>query len=89
MRTLEDIRPRSGLSVPVVTILDEDGGLVERRRSEEDRRVVHVRATAKGRSLLRRLDGPVVELHRAQLGHLGANRLRSLSEVLFRARHAD
>jgi len=29
LRTLEDIRPRSGLSVPVVTVLDGDGRLVE------------------------------------------------------------
>lgn len=29
MRTLEETRPRPGLSVPVVTLLDGDGGLVE------------------------------------------------------------
>ena len=29
MRTLEDIRPRPGLSVPVVTIVDEEGRLIE------------------------------------------------------------
>ena len=29
MRTVEDIRPRPGLSVPVVTVLDGDGGLIE------------------------------------------------------------
>ncbi len=29
MRSVEDTRPRSGLSVPVVTILDDAGGLVE------------------------------------------------------------
>jgi dihydrodipicolinate synthase/N-acetylneuraminate lyase len=29
VRTVEDVRPRSGLSVPVVTILDGDGGLLE------------------------------------------------------------
>ena len=29
MRTVEEIRPRPGLSVPVVTVLDEAGGLVE------------------------------------------------------------
>lgn len=29
MRTVEDIRPRPGLSVPVVTVLDPDGGLCE------------------------------------------------------------
>ncbi len=29
MRTLEEIRPRPGLSVPVVTVVDEDGRLIE------------------------------------------------------------
>jgi dihydrodipicolinate synthase/N-acetylneuraminate lyase len=29
MRTVEDIRPRPGLSVPVVSVLDGDGGLIE------------------------------------------------------------
>ncbi len=29
MRTLEDIRPRPGLSVPVVTVVDESGALIE------------------------------------------------------------
>lgn len=29
MHTVEDIRPRPGLSVPVVTVLDGDGGLIE------------------------------------------------------------
>ena len=36
MRTLEDIRPRHGLSVPVVTVLDEAGRLLE----DEQRAVV-------------------------------------------------
>ena len=35
MRSVEEIRPRPGLSVPVVTILDEDGRLME-----EDQRAV-------------------------------------------------
>jgi dihydrodipicolinate synthase/N-acetylneuraminate lyase len=29
MRSVEDTRPRSGLSVPVVTVLDAEGGLIE------------------------------------------------------------
>jgi dihydrodipicolinate synthase/N-acetylneuraminate lyase len=29
MRSVEDTRPRSGLSVPVITVLDEEGGLIE------------------------------------------------------------
>ena len=29
MRSVEDTRPRSGLSVPVLTVLDAEGGLIE------------------------------------------------------------
>jgi dihydrodipicolinate synthase/N-acetylneuraminate lyase len=40
MRTLEETRPRPGLSVPVVTILDGDGGLVEADQRSLVRHVV-------------------------------------------------
>jgi len=35
---------------------------------------------------LARLDGPVEEGHRKQLGHLGRERLRALTELLCAAR---
>jgi DNA-binding MarR family transcriptional regulator len=66
----------------------EKAGLVERRRSEDDRRVVLVRITPKGRALLRRLHDPVLALHRKQLAALGRERLRALSDLLAAARHA-
>jgi len=44
--------------------------------------MVLTRITAEGLALLGRLDRPVQEAHRAQLGHLGRERLRTLSELL-------
>jgi DNA-binding MarR family transcriptional regulator len=57
----------------------EARGLVHRCRGQKDRRMVASRITAAGLELLRRLDEPVMELHRKQLGHLGE---RELSELL-------
>ena len=62
------------------------GGFVERTRGEEDRRVVWVDLTAEGREILKKLDRPLLALHRKQLGHLGVRKLRSLSELLEEAR---
>jgi DNA-binding MarR family transcriptional regulator len=66
----------------------EKSGLVERRRCEEDRRVVYAVVTPAGLSLLEALAGPVASLHAAQLGSMGENKLRSLSALLCEAREA-
>ena len=60
--------------------------LVERTRCEDDRRVVWVSLTTKGRELVNKLDRPVMALHRKQLGRLGVRKLRLLSELLEEAR---
>lgn len=60
--------------------------LVERTRCEEDRRVVWVTLTTKGKDLVDELDRPVMELHRKQLGRLGVRKLQSLIELLEEAR---
>jgi DNA-binding MarR family transcriptional regulator len=57
-------------------------GLVDRVRSERDRRVVAVGITAKGRELLRGLDVHVERMPKALLGHLGARKLAQLAELL-------
>ncbi len=49
--------------------------LVERTRGEDDRRVVWVSLTTKGRQLVNKLDQPVVALHWKQLGRLGIRKL--------------
>lgn len=75
--------------VPDVTrLVDrlEKAGLVERARTSEDRRVVLLSITTRGLGLLATLDGPVRELHRAQLSHLSAAELKELIRLLEKSR---
>ena len=60
----------------------ERAELVQRIRSTEDRRVVRVRITAKGRRLAESLYDPVEALHEAQLSHLGDAELTKLTAAL-------
>jgi DNA-binding MarR family transcriptional regulator len=68
----------------VTRLLDrlEKRGLISRSREARDRRTVMTRITGAGLRLLDRLDEPVREAHRRQLGHLGPARLRRLAELL-------
>jgi DNA-binding MarR family transcriptional regulator len=68
----------------ITRLLDrlEKRGLISRTREIKDRRTVLARITPEGLAILTRLDGPVQDAHRAQLGHLGEKRLRELSELL-------
>jgi DNA-binding MarR family transcriptional regulator len=68
----------------VTRLLDrmEKADLVERRRSENDRRVVLVRITRVGRERCEGLAEPVTELHRRQVAHLPAKALVALNEGL-------
>ncbi len=68
----------------VTRLLDrlEKRGLISRNRGEKDRRLVLTRITAEGADLLARLDQPVRDLHRRLLGHLGAERLQALGQLL-------
>lgn len=78
--TSRAIAAEADLSAPtVVVVLDklEAKGLVERYRSDRDRRIVHVRLTAKGRGLLSAAPTP--------LGDGFAARYRALPEAERRA----
>src|SRR5437867_8963644 len=68
----------------VTRLLDrlEKRGLISRCRETKDRRTVMTRITPDGLKLLARLDEPVQSGHRRQLGHLGRERLRALTELL-------
>jgi len=72
----------------ITRLLDrlEKRGLISRCRETKDRRMVMARITSEGLKLLAGLDDPVEEAHRAQLGHLGKERLRALAELLEDAR---
>jgi DNA-binding MarR family transcriptional regulator len=64
----------------------EQAGLVARERCKKDRRMVWVTITSEGSALLSKLDRPVLELHKQQLGHLAPKQLEMLSDLLCRAR---
>jgi DNA-binding MarR family transcriptional regulator len=74
----------------ITRLLDrlEKRGLISRCRETKDRRMVMARITPEGLKLLGRLDAPVEEGHRKQLGHLGRERLRALTGLLRAARSA-
>jgi DNA-binding MarR family transcriptional regulator len=91
-RTCTQIGEHLVAQVPDVTrLIDrlERLGFAERVRCDKDRRVVHVRITRKGLDVLAKLDEPVLELHRAQLGHLSGSELADLSRLLVKARQGN
>jgi DNA-binding MarR family transcriptional regulator len=64
----------------------EQVGFVERIRSREDRRVVHVHATAAGRERAQALKIPLRQLHQAQLSALSADQLKHVNQLMVLAR---
>lgn len=74
----------------ITRLLDrlEKRGLIARCRENEDRRTVMTRITPKGLDVLARLDEPMQQAHRRNLGHLGRERVRALAELLQACRDA-
>ena len=75
--------------VPAMTgLIDrlEKQELVERRRCEDDRRVVFIEITNKAKKLLERMDEPLIALHEELMGHMTKTELRELSRLLEKAR---
>lgn len=72
----------------ITRLLDRllERGLIDRQRVEEDRRTVRIGITAQGLALLEALAPEVRECHRRQLGHLEPEELRTLTELLRKAR---
>jgi len=56
--------------------------LIERQRGSQDRRVVISRITTQGTALLKGIDRPLADFHKAQLGPIGKERLTQLIEIL-------
>lgn len=68
----------------ITRLLDklERRGLVERERLADNRRVVLVGITQAGLDLLKELDAPVRQCNMTQLGHLSAEQLETLTDLL-------
>jgi DNA-binding MarR family transcriptional regulator len=73
----------------VTRVIDrlQRAGLVKRRRSSRDRRIVRVKLTDAGSDLVERLRVPIIRLHKTQLAHVGESKLKLLNQVLWEARH--
>ena len=56
--------------------------LLTRERQTEDRRVIKTCITPAGLDILKKLDGPVDDLHKKQFRHLSASKLKLLAESL-------
>ena len=72
----------------ITRLLDrmESHQLITRQRQTQDRRVIITRITPDGLKLLKRLDRPVLELHRKQFRHMSAARLKQLAALLAEVR---
>ena len=72
----------------ITRLLDKlaERGLIERQRPADNRRVVNVGITDAGLALLDELSEKVRECHLKQLGHLKAEELRTLVDLLRKAR---
>ena len=84
-----DIAERMIQVVPAITgLIDrlEKQGLVERRRCDDDRRVVYVEITAKAKTLLEQMDEPLSAVHRELMDHMTRSELNELSRLLAKAR---
>ncbi|HKW63288.1 MAG TPA: MarR family transcriptional regulator [Candidatus Acidoferrum sp.] len=68
----------------ITRLLDrmEKRGLITRERQKDDRRVVKTRITPHGLALLKPLDQPIRDLHKRQLRHMAATRLKTLFDLL-------
>ena len=58
------VAPQTDISRLIVRM--DQSGLVKREQCGEDRRVVWIKLTPKGKSLLKKLNGPVRKLHASQ-----------------------
>jgi DNA-binding MarR family transcriptional regulator len=88
-RTCSEIAERMINRDPDITrLVDrlERRGWVVRKRGGRDRRVIQTCISPKGRELVDSLDGPVEDLNRKMLGHLGEPQLRSFIKLLDSAR---
>lgn len=70
---------------PAITrVIDQlvERGWIEKTQSASDRRVFLVEISVKGKTLLRRIDGPIEQLHQSLLGHVADKELQTLIETL-------
>jgi DNA-binding MarR family transcriptional regulator len=87
-----EIAARMITVVPGITgLIDrlELAGLVERKRCNQDRRVIYVAIAAQALDILAQIDEPLANLHKQTLGHLTPEELHELSRLLEKSRQPE
>jgi MarR family transcriptional regulator, organic hydroperoxide resistance regulator len=77
------IRARNSTVTGIIDRMEREG-LVERRRSDSDRRVINIVLTRKGRELAREIDVEPVQIFRRVLSELSARDAQELRRILTR-----
>jgi DNA-binding MarR family transcriptional regulator len=77
----ERIRAKNSTVTGIIDRMERDG-LVARRRSGEDRRVVHIELTAKGKKLATDAKGDPKQLYRALLEELSSKDAAELERIM-------
>ena len=78
------IAPKTDISRLVERLVASE--LISRERCDEDGRVVWLDLTKKGRSMLKKLAQPIIELHASQFANLTKKELETLNRLLFKSR---
>jgi DNA-binding MarR family transcriptional regulator len=84
-----EIASRMITVVPGITgLIDrlQSASLVERKRCDQDRRVIYVAITPQAMEILAEIDEPLNELHKGMLGHMTSDELTTLTRLLEKAR---
>ena len=84
-----EIAARMITVVPGITgLIDrlESASLVERKRCDQDRRVIYVAIAPRAVEILAEIDEPLEQLHKQTLGHMSEHDLALLSRLLEQAR---
>lgn len=85
--TVNEVRHQmTDLRADVTRLIDrlERDGLVTRKHDLEDRRVVRVILSEAGKTLLQKIDEPLLELHRSQFQNFGRDELELLKSLLMK-----
>jgi DNA-binding MarR family transcriptional regulator len=77
----DKIRAQNSTVTGIIDRMEREG-LVTRERSKEDRRVVHIRLTAKGQTLAKEIPVEPMEIFKGALESLSAQEMRDLMRIM-------
>ena len=80
------VAPRTDISRIIERLVAT--GLISRKRCDLDGRVVWISLTSKGKSILKKISQPLVDLHASQFAGLTRKELDTLNRLLFKARES-